>query len=175
MGSASTLNGMLEVLGMMPLGLSTLPVDSEERYAITREAGKRIVEMVYEDWKPSDIMTLNNFRNAIRVCMALGGSTNSVIHLTAVAGRLNISLFPNEFEEIGGQTPCITDVQPSGKRLVDELHTAGGIPGVIRQLGAIIDLSARTSCSKAKNHPSTMLRNAPDGESAVEIRSTRRR
>ncbi|MDP4130570.1 MAG: dihydroxy-acid dehydratase [Bacteroidota bacterium] len=148
MGSASTLNGMLEVLGMMPLGLSTLPVDGEERYAITQEAGKRIVEMVYEDWKPSDIMTLNNFRNAIRVCMALGGSTNSVIHLTAVAGRLNISLFPDEFEEIGRQTPCITDVQPSGKRLVDELHTAGGIPGVIRQLGAIIDLSARTYTGK---------------------------
>ena len=148
MGSASSLNGMLEVLGMMPLGLSTLPVESEERYALTREAGKRIVDMVKEDWKPSDIMTINNFRNAIRICMALGGSTNSVIHLTAIAGRLNISLFPDEFEEIGKQVPCITDVQPSGNKLVDELNTAGGIPGVIKQLGSIIDLSAKTYTGK---------------------------
>ncbi|HZK62679.1 MAG TPA: dihydroxy-acid dehydratase, partial [Puia sp.] len=148
MGSASSLNGMLEVLGMMPLGLSTLPVESEERYTLTREAGKRIVDMVKEDWKPSDIMTINNFRNAIRICMALGGSTNSVIHLTAIAGRLNISLFPDEFEEIGKQVPCITDVQPSGNKLVDELNTAGGIPGVIKQLGSIIDLSAKTYTGK---------------------------
>lgn len=148
MGSASSLNGMLEVLGMMPLGLSTLPVESEERYTLTREAGKRIVDMVKEDWKPSDIMTINNFRNAIRICMALGGSTNSVIHLTAIAGRLNISLFPDEFDAIGKQVPCITDVQPSGNKLVDEWNTAGGIPGVIKQLGSIIDLSAKTYTGK---------------------------
>src|SRR5690349_4828569 len=86
MGTASTMNGLLEALGMMPLGSSTLPVEDEQRYALSREAGRRIVAMVAEDLKPSDIMTLSAFRNAIRTCMALGGSTNAIIHLTALAG-----------------------------------------------------------------------------------------
>jgi len=144
MGTASTMNGLLEVLGMMPLGSSTLPVDDERRYAISRDAGRRIVAMVTEGLKPSDILTLNSFRNAIKVCMALGGSTNAIIHLTAIAGRLNISLYPHEFEEIGSTVPCIADVQPTGKGLIDEFHSAGGIPGVLNQLRALLDLSTMT-------------------------------
>jgi dihydroxy-acid dehydratase len=94
MGTASTMNGILEALGLMPLGLSTLPVDSNQRYKMSRDAGRRIVNMVREDLKPSDILTLPAFKNAVAVCMALGGSTNAIIHLTAIAGRLNISLYP---------------------------------------------------------------------------------
>ena len=92
MGTASTMNGLLEALGIMPLGLSTLEVDSKKRFYLSEEAGKRIVSMVSEDLKPSDILTLPAVKNAIAVCMALGGSTNAIIHLTAIGGRLNISL-----------------------------------------------------------------------------------
>ena len=144
MGTASTLNGILEALGIMPLGLSTLPVDDAQRYALSRKAGKRIVAMVEEDLKPSDVMTLEAFRNAVRVCMALGGSTNAIIHLTAIAGRLNISLYPHEFDQIGRAVPCIVDVQPSGTKLIDEFHAAGGIPGVLKQLHSVLDLSVKT-------------------------------
>jgi dihydroxy-acid dehydratase len=95
MGTASTMNGILEALGVMPLGLSTLPVDSKERTEMNEEAGKRIVFMVWEELRPSAILTQAAFRNAVTVCMALSGSTNAIIHLTAIAGRLNISLYPD--------------------------------------------------------------------------------
>lgn len=144
MGTASTLNGLVEALGMMPLGLSTLPVDDQERYRLSRDAGRRIVAMVDEDLRPSDIMTLEALRNAIRICMALGGSTNAVVHLTAIAGRLGIDIYPHEFDSIGAQVPCLADVQPSGSKLVDEFHEAGGIPGVMKQLRSVLDLSVRT-------------------------------
>jgi dihydroxy-acid dehydratase len=139
MGTASTMNGILEALGIMPLGLSTMPVDSEKRFALSRKAGRRIVEMVYEDIKPSDILTPQAFRNAISVCMALGGSTNAVIHLTAIAGRLNISLYPDVFHELGCKVPCITDVQPAGTKLIDEFDEAGGVPAVMKNLEDFID------------------------------------
>ncbi|HLA58173.1 MAG TPA: dihydroxy-acid dehydratase, partial [Puia sp.] len=101
MGTSSTMNGILEALGIMPLGLSTLPVDSEKRFSLSTEAGKRIVSMVQEDLKPADILTPQAFKNAITVCMALGGSTNAVLHLTAIAGRLNIHLYPDVFNKVG--------------------------------------------------------------------------
>lgn len=144
MGTASTLNCIVEALGMMPLGSSTLPVDDEQRYEFSRAAGRRIVSMVEEDLKPSDILTLGAFRNAIKVCMALGGSTNAIIHLTAIAGRLGLDLYPHEFNEIGAQVPCIVNVQPSGEKLIDDFHLAGGILGVLKQLHSLLDLSVRT-------------------------------
>ncbi len=144
MGTASTMNGLLEALGIMPLGLSTLPVDSEKRFALSREAGKRIVEMVAEDLRPATILTAQVFKNAVAVCMALGGSTNAVIHLTAIAGRLNIQLYPDVFNEIGKRVPCIANVQPSGERLMDEFDLAGGIPAVMVQLGNLIDTGVKT-------------------------------
>lgn len=139
MGTSSTMNGILEALGIMPPGLSTLPVDSDKRYALSREAGKRIVAMVYEDLKPSDILTLSAFKNAVAVCMALGGSTNAILHLTAIAGRLNISLYPDIFNEIGSKVPCIANVQPSGTNLIDEFNEDGGVPAVMKQLGNLVD------------------------------------
>lgn len=149
MGTASTMNGLLEVLGVMPLGLSTLPVDDERRYALSREAGRRIVDMILEDLKPSDIMTAEVFRNAIKVCMALGGSTNAIIHLTAIAGRLGIALYPDEFENIGGTVPCLADVQPTGKKLIDEFDVAGGVPGLMKQMRSLLDLSVRNYTGKS--------------------------
>ena len=142
MGTASTMNGLVEALGMMPLGSSSMPVDSPERFALSKEAGKRIVAMVYEDLKPSDILTASAFGNAVAVCMALGGSTNAIIHLTAIAGRRNINLYPEVFNEKGKQIPCIVNVQPSGEKLMDEFDAAGGIPSVLWQLRDVIDTSA---------------------------------
>jgi dihydroxy-acid dehydratase len=148
MGTASTMNGLLEALGIMPLGLSTLPVDDERRYTLSREAGRRIVQMVFEGLKPSDIMTREAFRNATRVCMALGGSTNAILHLTAIAGRLGIDLYPDEFDAIGRTGPCIADVQPTGRHLIDEFDRDGGIPGVMKAMESILDLSVRNYTGK---------------------------
>jgi dihydroxy-acid dehydratase len=144
MGTASTMNGLMEALGVMPLGLSTMPVDSEKRFEISKEAGKRIVQMVQEDIKPSDILTNAAFKNAVALLMALGGSTNALLHLTAIAGRLNIQLYPGIFNEMGEVVPCITNVQPAGDKLVDEFDAAGGIPAVLRRLQTVLDLSAKT-------------------------------
>lgn len=143
MGTASTMNGIVEALGMMPLGLSTLPIDGEIRSAINTKAGERIVQMVKEDWKPSDILTKQVFTNAVALCMALGGSTNAIIHLTAIAGRLNIKLYPDVFNQIGAAIPCIANVQPSGEKLIDEFNEAGGIPAVLNRLKKHIDLSVK--------------------------------
>ncbi|HEX8548750.1 MAG TPA: dihydroxy-acid dehydratase [Cytophagaceae bacterium] len=149
MGTASTMNGIVEALGMMPLGSSTLPVHSEARTNASFEAGRRIVQMVHDDLKPSDILTIGAFENAIRVLMALGGSTNAIIHLTAIAGRLNLSLFPHKFNEIGAQIPCIVDVQPSGTNLIEEFDAAGGIPAVMSTLKDYLDLSVKTYSGKS--------------------------
>ncbi|MEP6597517.1 MAG: dihydroxy-acid dehydratase [Ginsengibacter sp.] len=144
MGTASTMNGILEALGIMPLGLSTLPVDCEKRFTLSREAGKRIVKMVYEDVKPSDILTLQAFKNAVAVCMALGGSTNAILHLTAIAGRLNITLYPSVFNDLGSAVPCIVNVQPAGEKLIDDFDKAGGVPAVMMRLKSLIDLKVKT-------------------------------
>jgi dihydroxy-acid dehydratase len=148
MGTASTMNAILEVLGMMPLGLSSMPVDSDKRFAATKEAGKRIVEMVLEDLKPSDIVTPSSLRNAVAVCMALGGSTNAIIHLTAIAGRLNVPLFPQVFNELGALIPCLANVQPVGEKLIDEFDAAGGVPAIIKSLKEKLDVSVKTYIGK---------------------------
>ncbi len=144
MGTASTMNGILEAVGIMPLGLSTLPVESEQRKLLNANAGKRIVEMVQENLRPSHVLTAIAFKNAAAVCMALGGSTNAIIHLTAIAGRLNISLYPEVFNEAGALVPCITNVQPAGEKLIDEFDEAGGVPAVMKQLGKLIDTAVIT-------------------------------
>ena len=144
MGTASTMNGLMEALGMMPLGLSTMPVDSERRMETSKNAGKRIVAMVQENLKPSDILTPPAFKNAVALLMALGGSTNALLHLTAIAGRLNIQLYPNVFNEVGAKVPCITNVQPTGTKLIDEFDAAGGMPAVLHRLKPLLDIAAIT-------------------------------
>ena len=144
MGTASTMNGLMEALGIMPLGLSTLPVDSDQRMETSKNAGIRIVAMVLENLKPSDILTPAAFRNAVALLMALGGSTNALLHLTAIAGRLNIQLYPNVFNEIGAIVPCITNVQPAGTKLIDDFDAAGGMPAVLQRLKPLLDITAIT-------------------------------
>lgn len=148
MGTASTMNAVLEALGVMPLGISSLPVESDKRFEMSKEAGKRIVEMVHEDLRPSQILTAAAFKNAISALMALGGSTNAVIHLIAIAGRMNISLYPEVFNEQGSLVPCIANVQPAGEMLMDEFDEAGGMPAILKQLGTLLDTNAITYTGK---------------------------
>lgn len=148
MGTASTMNAVLEALGVMPLGISSLPVESDKRFEMSKEAGKRIVEMVYEDLRPTQILTAAAFKNAISALMALGGSTNAVIHLIAIAGRMNISLYPEVFNEQGSLVPCIANVQPAGEMLMDEFDEAGGMPAILKQLGTLLDTNAITYTGK---------------------------
>ncbi|MEO6843798.1 MAG: dihydroxy-acid dehydratase [Ginsengibacter sp.] len=151
MGTASTMNGLVEVLGLMPLGSSTMPVDATERSEVSKEAGRRIVQMVYENVRPADILTDDAINNAVKVLMALGGSTNAIIHLTAIAGRLNKNIFPVVFNEAGKNIPCLANTQPSGEFLIDDFHKAGGIPGVICQLSSRLNMEAKTYSGKSLN------------------------
>jgi L-arabonate dehydrase len=136
MGTASTKAGLSEALGMMPWGTSTIGATDTRRLVVPEIAGRQIVDLVRADVRPSAILTEQAFENAIRVCMALGGSTNAVIHLIAIAGRLGIELTLEDFERIARTTLCITNVKPSGECLVTEFHLAGGVPGVMKELAA---------------------------------------
>ena len=144
MGTASTMNAISEALGMMPAGFSSMSVGSSERTAGAREAGVRIVGMVGENLRPSDVMTQEAFDNAICVLLALGGSTNAIIHLLAIAGRLGVDLTLDRFDTLSRNIPCIADVQPAGKHLIDEFHEAGGVPAVMNRISNFLNLGSIT-------------------------------
>jgi dihydroxy-acid dehydratase len=136
MGTASTMSALAEALGMMLPGTSTINATDARRLSAAEESGHGIVELAEQGIRPSDIMTPQAFDNAIRVCMALGGSTNAIIHLVAIAGRLGIDLPLRRFDEIGRTIPCLANLKPSGKYLVEELHAAGGVPAVMKEIEA---------------------------------------
>jgi dihydroxy-acid dehydratase len=115
---------------------------------LARNAGRRIVQMVEEDLVLSKILTRQAFENAIRVNAAIGGSTNAVIHLLAIAGRIGINLDLKDWDDIGQKLPCLLDLQPSGKFLMEDFYYAGGLPAVIRQLESVIDKTALTANGK---------------------------
>jgi dihydroxy-acid dehydratase len=144
MGTASTMAAVSEALGMMLPGTSTLDASDARRLAIAETSGRKIVELADKDIRPSQIMTREAFDNAIRVCMALGGSTNAIIHLIAIAGRLGIELPLRRFDELGRATPWITNLKPSGQYLVRELHAAGGVPAVMKEIESLLDLGCLT-------------------------------
>jgi len=134
MGTASTMAAMSEALGMMLPGTSTIDATDARRLVAAEESGRRIVELADENIRPSLIMTREAFENAFRVCMALGGSTNAIIHLIAIAGRLKIDLPLRRFDELGRTIPCVANVKPSGTRLIQDLHGAGGVPAVMKEI-----------------------------------------
>lgn len=134
MGTASTMNSLAEALGMQLPGGAAIPAPYRERGQISYETGKRIVEMVAEDLKPSEIMTRQAFENAIVVNSAIGGSTNAPIHLNAVAAHLGIELTNADWQTYGHSTPLLCNVQPAGEYLGEDFHRAGGIPGVFGEL-----------------------------------------
>ena len=144
MGTASTMTSLSEALGMMLPGISSLPATDARRLTAAEATGRRIVDLVHEDLRPTDILTPQAFDNAIRLLMALGGSTNAVVHLIAIAGRLNITLPLSRFDELSRTTPWLVNLSPSGKFLMDEFHGAGGVPAVMSEIKQLLHLDCKT-------------------------------
>ncbi|QNH01206.1 IlvD/Edd family dehydratase [Pseudomonas sediminis] len=135
MGTASTMACMAEALGTSLPHNAAIPAVDSRRYVLAHLSGMRIVEMVHEDLRLSKILTREAFENAIRLNAAIGGSTNAVIHLKAIAGRMGVELELDDWTRVGRGTPTIVDLQPSGRFLMEEFYYAGGLPAVIRRLG----------------------------------------
>ncbi|WP_129669800.1 IlvD/Edd family dehydratase [Phytoactinopolyspora endophytica] len=134
MGTATTMNSLAEALGMMLPGSAAIPAVHKERGKAAYLTGRRAVEMVREDLRPSDVMTKKAFENAVVVCSAIGGSTNAPIHLNAIARHLGVELTNDEWEKLGYPIPLLVDLQPAGRFLGEDFHRAGGIPAVVAEL-----------------------------------------
>jgi L-arabonate dehydrase len=135
MGTASTMASMAEALGMALSGNAAIPAVDSRRRVMAHLTGRRIVDMVKEDLKPSDILTRQAFENAIRTNGAIGGSTNAVVHLLALAGRVGVDITLEDWDRFGRDVPTIVNLMPSGKYLMEEFFYAGGLPVVIKRLG----------------------------------------
>jgi len=144
MGTASTMASMVEALGVALPGNAAIPAVDARRYRQAQLTGRRIVEMVEEDMLLSKILTRSAFENAIRVNAAIGGSTNAVIHLLAIAGRIGVKLELDDWDRLGSQLPCLVNLQPSGKFLMEDFYYAGGLPAVMREIAHLLDGKALT-------------------------------
>ena len=148
MGTASTMASMVESLGIgMPHNAAIPAVDSR-RNVLAHMAGRRIVDMVREDLKMSKLLTKENFENAIVVNGAIGGSTNAVVHLQAIAGRMEIDISLDDWDRLGQSVPCLVNLMPSGKYLMEDFYYAGGLPAVIREVGDFLNKDAMTANGK---------------------------
>jgi len=146
MGTASTMACMVEALGMSLPGNAAIPAVDARRYTLAQLSGRRIVQMVRDDLGIGRILTREAFFNAIRANAAIGGSTNAVIHLIALAGRIGVPLALDDMDRIGSHLPCLVDLQPSGTHLMEDFFYAGGLPVVLRELGeaGVLDRGALT-------------------------------
>ncbi|MBC5810522.1 MAG: dihydroxy-acid dehydratase [Candidatus Eremiobacteraeota bacterium] len=138
MGTASTMASVAEALGMTLAGNAAIPAVDSRRYALAQRSGRRIVELIREGVRPSHVMTRQAFENAIRVNVAIGGSTNAVVHLLALAGRVGVPLDLEDFDRIGRDVPLLVNLKPSGAYLMEEFFAAGGVPAVVRELGDLL-------------------------------------
>lgn len=134
MGTATTMNSLAEALGMQLPGSAAIPAPYRERGQTAYQTGRRVVEMVHEDLKPSDIMTREAFENAIVINSAIGGSTNAPIHLNAIARHLGVSLTIDDWQKFGHQIPLLVNLQPAGEYLGEDYFHAGGLPAVVAEL-----------------------------------------
>ncbi|WP_299956524.1 IlvD/Edd family dehydratase [uncultured Roseobacter sp.] len=134
MGTATTMNSLAEALGMQLPGSAAIPAPYRERGQISYETGRRIVEMVWEDLRPSDIMTREAFENTIVINSAIGGSTNAPIHLNGIARHLGVPLDNNDWQKVGHDVPLIVNLQPAGEYLGEDYQHAGGVPAVVGEL-----------------------------------------
>ncbi|MCW4011745.1 MAG: dihydroxy-acid dehydratase [Candidatus Bathyarchaeota archaeon] len=148
MFTAMTMQCLIEALGMTIPYMATAESMGEQREKLAYDAGRKIIELLEKDLKPSDIMTEKAFKNAITVDMALGGSTNTVLHLKAVAEERGIELPLDLFDEISKKTPHLVNMAPAGRIIIEELHNAGGIPGVMKTLEGRLDTSLITATGK---------------------------
>jgi L-arabonate dehydrase len=145
MGTASTMASMVEALGVSLPGNAAIPAVDARRHRLAQLTGRRIVEMVNEDLKLSQILTRAAFENAIKVNAAIGGSTNAVIHLLAIAGRIGVDLTLEDWDKLGSQLPCLVDLQPSGRFLMEDFYYAGGVPAVMKEIGHLLNCDALTA------------------------------
>ncbi len=162
MGTASTMNALAEALGMAMPGNAAIPAVDSRRLRLAQAAGRRIVDLVAEDLRPSAILTPEAFENAITLLSALGGSTNAVVHLPAIAGRRELELPLRLFDEISARTPLLVDLKPVGRYQMEELFYAGGVPVVIKELlpllhGDQLTITGRTLAESVADAP------PPDG------------
>jgi dihydroxy-acid dehydratase len=148
MGTASTMASMVEALGLGLPGNAAYPAVDGRRNVLARMAGRRIVDMVHEDQKLSTILTREAFENAIVTLAAIGGSTNAVIHLIAIAGRLGVKLGIDDFDRLASELPCLLNLQPSGAHLMEDFCYAGGLPAVLKEISSLLHLDAVTANGK---------------------------
>lgn len=148
MGTASTMACMVEALGMSLSGGAAIPAVDSRRKRLAQLSGRRIVEMVKEDLKISKILTRDAFENAIKVNAAVGGSSNFIIHLTAIAGRMGVALNLEDFDDIGSKMPLLVNLMPSGKFLMEDFYYAGGIPAVLKQMQSVLKMDTLTVSGK---------------------------
>jgi dihydroxy-acid dehydratase len=159
MGTASTMNSLAEALGMSLTGCAAPPAPHKERSVMAYDTGKRIVEMVWEDLRPSKVLTREAFENAIVVNSAIGGSTNAPIHLNAIARHMGVKLDCDDWEKVGYEIPLLVNLQPAGEYLGEEYHRAGGVPAVVNELlkaGKIrnaLTVTGRTLAENCKDTP----------------------
>lgn len=148
MGTASTMASIVEALGLQLSGSAAIPAVDSRRMAMAQLAGRRIVDMVDEGLTMSKVMTRDSFENAIIVNAALGGSTNAIVHLLAMAGRLGIELTLDDFDVIGRKVPLLVNLMPSGQYLMEDFYYAGGVPAVMKELSRTLHLDAMTVSGK---------------------------
>ena len=144
MGTASTMAALAEALGMMPAGTAAVPAVDAERLRIAEETGRAAVALIGSERRPSQIINDKSLENAIRVLLAIGGSTNAVIHLAAIAGRLGFAIDLKRLNELSESTPVIVDLKPTGLHYMDDLAAAGGIPAIMRELRDLLHLDCKT-------------------------------
>ena len=180
MGTASTMTAVTETIGLTLSGASSIPAPDSSHKRMATESGRRIVDLVWEDLKPSDILTQDSFDNAITVHMALGGSTNAIIHIVAMARRAGLQMSLNRFDEISRTTPVIANIKPSGEFLMEEFYAAGGLPALLSELKNSLKLKCKTVSGKtlgddiahAQVHRSDVIHSLDDpiyGEGATAV------
>jgi dihydroxy-acid dehydratase len=143
-GTASTMTSATEALGLTLSGAASIPAPDSRHAQMATLCGKRIVDMVWEDLRPSDFLGEASFRNAVVTVLALGGSTNAVVHLIAMARRAGVGLDLEKFDALARETPVLANLRPSGAFLMEDFYYAGGLRGLLKRLGGMIDGSCRT-------------------------------
>ena len=165
MGTASTMAAMVESLGMGLPANAAIPAVDSRRKVLARMAGRRIVEMVHEDLRMSQILTKQAFENAIMVNGAIGGSTNAVVHLLAIAGRMGVPVSLDDWDRLGCEMPCLVNLMPSGRYLMEDFYYAGGVPVVVREIGKFLHKKTLTvnghslwdNCKRAVNYNEAVI------------------
>jgi dihydroxy-acid dehydratase len=148
MGTASTMTAITETLGLSLTGASSIPAVDSNHARMATAAGRRAVEMVWEDLRPRDLLTRRSFENAVTVAMAVGGSTNCFVHLIAMAGRAGVPLTLEDFDVFSRRVPLICNLRPSGKYLMEDFYYAGGLPALLGELGDLLHLDEQTITGK---------------------------